>query len=253
MSGSSIVGWIHWESVRQLRAADHYDPRYSCCDIQHHDDKHQSSVLSVPAQPGSAFWRWCWDAVRGFHLSLSESGNSSCTRFFPSLAAISTHFSKNRSTALGIAASGSGLGNCTYKSAVRYGSQRFLVGGVVYPIILQRLFNTVGFAWATRIGGFITLALCIIATATVTSGCAKRHSGPWFDLQMFKDKCFVLLVIASISLSIGAASTILSLSSFVMLMITYRIQGSSSPSSTSLTTPLIMVSPRPWLSMFSPS
>lgn len=71
--------------------------------------------------------------------------------------------------------------------------------------MFEQLFPKVGFAWTTRIGGFTTLVLSVIATATVTSRCNKRNSGPWFDPKTFQDTCFVLVVIASISISIGAA------------------------------------------------
>ncbi|KAJ7598827.1 MFS general substrate transporter [Mycena floridula] len=70
--------------------------------------------------------------------------------FYPSLASVSTHFLEYRATALGFAASGSS------------------VGGVMYPIVLQRLFNQVGFAWGVRITGFIGLALCLVSVACVT-------------------------------------------------------------------------------------
>ncbi|KAH9849494.1 MFS general substrate transporter [Lenzites betulinus] len=106
--------------------------------------------------------------------------------FYPSLAAISTHFKKYRSTALGIAVSGSG------------------VGGVVYPIMYQQLFIKVGFAWTVRISGFISLVLCGVAVATVTSRLAKRQQDtPWFDPRVFRDAPFRLVVAGSILISFG--------------------------------------------------
>ena len=55
--------------------------------------------------------------------------------FYPSLSAISTYFQRYRSTALGVALAGSG------------------VGGVAWPIMYQQLFARVGFAWTVRISG----------------------------------------------------------------------------------------------------
>ncbi|KAI0350173.1 MFS general substrate transporter [Trametes cingulata] len=108
-------------------------------------------------------------------------------RFYPSLAAISTHFKKYRSTALGIAIAGSG------------------VGGVVYPIMYQQLFNRVGFAWTVRISGFLSLALCGVAVALITSRLStpQDSDAPWFDTKVFRDAPFRLVIAGSILISFG--------------------------------------------------
>ncbi|KAI0738847.1 major facilitator superfamily domain-containing protein [Daedaleopsis nitida] len=107
--------------------------------------------------------------------------------FYPSLSAISTYFSKYRGTALGIAFAGSGA------------------GGVVYPIMFQQLFSRVGFAWAVRISGFISLFCCVAAIFTVTSrrGTAAPQSAPWLDTKIFRDAPFMLVVIGSIFVCLG--------------------------------------------------
>ncbi|KAI0738828.1 MFS general substrate transporter [Daedaleopsis nitida] len=108
------------------------------------------------------------------------------TVFYPSLAAISTYFQKYRSTALGIAIAGSG------------------VGGVTWPIMYQHLFIRLGFAWTVRITGFVTLGLCIFAIWAVSSNfAAPTHSAPWLDMKMFRDMPFVLVVIGSIFICLG--------------------------------------------------
>ncbi|KAG6889893.1 hypothetical protein C0995_013869 [Termitomyces sp. Mi166 len=66
--------------------------------------------------------------------------------FYPSMASVATYFDKYRATALGIVAAGSSI------------------GGVVYPIMLQRLFVSVGFGWGVRISGLVSAVCCIIAT-----------------------------------------------------------------------------------------
>ncbi|EMD39496.1 hypothetical protein CERSUDRAFT_111804 [Gelatoporia subvermispora B] len=104
--------------------------------------------------------------------------------FYPPLAAISTHFCKLRATALGIAFAGSG------------------VGGVVYPIMLDRLFVQVGFDWAVRISGFIALVLCSVACATVSNR-LPRVPAPYFEMKLIKDATFLLLVAGSIFISLG--------------------------------------------------
>lgn len=106
--------------------------------------------------------------------------------FYPSLSAISTYFKKYRATATGIALAGSG------------------VGGVVYPIMLQRLFLMVGFGWGVRIAGFICLALCSLACCMVSSRLeCRRSTHPWFDMQHFKDDKYLLVIIGSMIISIG--------------------------------------------------
>ncbi|KAH8082425.1 MFS general substrate transporter [Cristinia sonorae] len=108
--------------------------------------------------------------------------------FYPSLAAVSTYFLRYRATALGIAFAGSG------------------VGGVIYPIMLRRLFATCGFAWAVRISGFITLALCIVATCAVSTRLEKPSKGaeqPWFDFKHLTDATFMLLVAGGALVSLG--------------------------------------------------
>ncbi|KAI0823283.1 MFS general substrate transporter [Trametes gibbosa] len=106
--------------------------------------------------------------------------------FYPSLAAISTHFAKYRGTALGIAFAGSG------------------VGGVVYPIMFQHLFERVGFGWAVRISGFISLAACCIAVATTTSLRAPtQQKAPALGLALFRDVPFVLVVGGSLLICLG--------------------------------------------------
>ncbi|KAH9849483.1 MFS general substrate transporter [Lenzites betulinus] len=106
--------------------------------------------------------------------------------FYPSLAAISTHFAKYRGTALGIAFAGSG------------------VGGVVYPIMFQHLFERVGFGWAVRISGFISLAACCIAVLTITSLRAPtQQKTPSLGLALFRDVPFMLVVGGSILICLG--------------------------------------------------
>ncbi|KAJ3502276.1 hypothetical protein NLJ89_g8964 [Agrocybe chaxingu] len=105
--------------------------------------------------------------------------------FYPSLASVSTHFSKYCATALGIAAAGSSL------------------GGVVYPIMLQRLFETVGFGWGVRISGLISGVGCALATLMTTSLSAQKKPAPYFDLKTIADVRFALLAAGSCFVALG--------------------------------------------------
>ncbi|RDW63988.1 hypothetical protein BP5796_10490 [Coleophoma crateriformis] len=71
--------------------------------------------------------------------------------FYPAMSCVSTWFFKNRAAAFGVMASGSSL------------------GGVIFPIMIQRLIPRVGFPWAMRIAAFLVLGLLIIANLTVKS------------------------------------------------------------------------------------
>ena len=57
--------------------------------------------------------------IGALYVSAPSSPIQACSpappwfRFYPSLSAISTHFNKYRSTALGIAIAGSGVGQCS--------------------------------------------------------------------------------------------------------------------------------------------
>ncbi len=59
--------------------------------------------------------------------------------FVPSVAILPQYFSTRKALANGLAASGSSI------------------GGVIYPIVFRQLQQRIGFAWATRVLGFISL------------------------------------------------------------------------------------------------
>lgn len=71
--------------------------------------------------------------------------------FYPAFSAVVTWFYKKRALAVGIAASGSSL------------------GGVIFPIMVQRLVVEVGFGWTMRICAFLILGLLIVANLTIRS------------------------------------------------------------------------------------
>ncbi|KAF8802188.1 MFS general substrate transporter [Phlegmacium glaucopus] len=105
--------------------------------------------------------------------------------FYPSLSSISTHFSKYRATALGVAVAGSS------------------VGGVLYPIILQALFAKVGFGWGVRISGLLSAVVCVAATLMVSSLFSQKKPGPYFDIKTITDPRFALLATGSSFVALG--------------------------------------------------
>lgn len=71
--------------------------------------------------------------------------------FFPSLSATSTWFFRKRAMAIGIMVSGASL------------------GGVVLPIMIERLINEVGFGWTLRIVAFLILGCLVVTNLTLKS------------------------------------------------------------------------------------
>jgi len=73
------------------------------------------------------------------------------------------------------------------------------LGGVCYPIMLDRLFNSVGFGWGVRAVAFLMLGCLLLANCLVRS----RLSPPgWtkgrqlFDLSALKEPVYCLVVVS---------------------------------------------------------
>ncbi|KAJ5489862.1 Major facilitator superfamily domain general substrate transporter [Penicillium expansum] len=71
--------------------------------------------------------------------------------FQPATSVIPGWFDKRRGTVYGLMSTGSSI------------------GGVIFPIMIQRLIPEVGFAWAMRAGAFVILFLLTIANLTIRS------------------------------------------------------------------------------------
>lgn len=94
----------------------------------------------------------------------------------PAYGAIAHFFDARRGFATGIAATAGGI------------------GGIVFPILLQRLLPELGFGWTTRILGFIILGLGVPATLLIRTRLPPRDTvvSVWPDLTMFRDLKFTL-------------------------------------------------------------
>lgn len=99
--------------------------------------------------------------------------------FYPTISTMSHWFNRRRGLAMGIVVAGSSI------------------GGIAWPLILNRLFQTVGFGWALRIVGFICLALlvpsCFLVVPRVPPQKQDTISGPEVA-AMFKDVPFMAFV-----------------------------------------------------------
>lgn len=98
--------------------------------------------------------------------------------FTPAVSSISHWFALKRGNAVGIAAAGGSL------------------GGVIFPLMLQNLFPKVGFAWATRILGFVYIALLVVANLLIKARLPPRPGGSVLpDFRIFRDRAFALTTV----------------------------------------------------------
>ncbi|KAI0516960.1 major facilitator superfamily domain-containing protein [Xylaria bambusicola] len=97
------------------------------------------------------------------------SGLGAGIYFTPAVSLVSTYFDKRRGLAVGIATAGNSL------------------GGAVYPLIVRELIPKVGFAWTTRVIGFLNLGLLSLAFAFMRPRLPPRKSGPILELGAFKE------------------------------------------------------------------
>ncbi|KAI8947539.1 major facilitator superfamily domain-containing protein [Xylaria longipes] len=97
------------------------------------------------------------------------SGIGAGIYFCPAISLVNTYFDKRRGLAVGLATTGNS------------------VGGIVYPLIVRALIPKLGFAWTTRVMGFLTLGILAIAFTFMRPRLPPRRSGPIIDLGAFKD------------------------------------------------------------------
>ncbi|KAL1586262.1 hypothetical protein WHR41_05500 [Cladosporium halotolerans] len=96
--------------------------------------------------------------------------------FCPSMGLIATYFSNRRALAVGITSTGNS------------------VGGMIYPILTRELLPKIGFAWTTRVLGFLNLGLLAIAFAFMRPRLPPRATGPIIDWKAFTEPVYVLFV-----------------------------------------------------------
>jgi MCP family monocarboxylic acid transporter-like MFS transporter 10 len=92
----------------------------------------------------------------------------------PALAIVRHYFDKKKGLAFGLISAGSSL------------------GGFVFPIILQKLFAKIGFAWSVRVAGFLSLTLLIVVnlllrTRLPRKPTTKKELLKLADMGGFKD------------------------------------------------------------------
>ncbi len=105
--------------------------------------------------------------------------------FIPGVAILSTYFNTRISLAVGLAASGSSL------------------GGVVYPIIFHRLLPQIGFAWTTRVIGFIILVTLAIPLAVIKVRVIPASKRKLVDWSALTEPAYVLFIVGGMITFLG--------------------------------------------------
>ena len=89
------------------------------------------------------------------------------------------YFSTRLGLAIGLISSGSAL------------------GGVIYPIVLYRLIDTIGFGWSTRAIGFIALGTLLIPITVLRLRVAPPKVRAMVDLSALTDIYYMSFVVAT--------------------------------------------------------
>lgn len=118
--------------------------------------------------------------------------------FIPSVAILPQYFSTRKALANGLAASGSGL------------------GGIIFPIVFRRLQQQIGFGWATRVLGFISLATVWTSVLIMKPRVMPKHKRKMTDLGAFREPPYVLFCIAMFFGFIGFYGPIYYIQSFAI-------------------------------------
>ena len=93
--------------------------------------------------------------------------------FTPVVSTVGQYFLKWRAWAMGVVVSGAAI------------------GGIIFPVTLNRLLGQIGFGWAVRVVGFIMLALIIYASI-VTKEFAPRRKKDLFLPKAFTNWAYIL-------------------------------------------------------------
>ncbi|KZT61354.1 MFS general substrate transporter [Calocera cornea HHB12733] len=107
--------------------------------------------------------------------------------YLPSLAVLGHHFHKRRATAMGLSVSGSSL------------------GGIVFPILINNVFQKRGFEWGVRAMGFWMLGALLLANLLMRAHYHPNHQAmkPPSWLKILRDPPYVVAVAGAWLLGLG--------------------------------------------------
>jgi hypothetical protein len=123
--------------------------------------------------------------------------------FVPAVAIISTYFTTKIALAIGFAASGSGIGRHIFLIALfcfrtKEAKSDFSQGGVVYPIVFNRLQPQIGFAWTTRVIGFLEIGTLLIPLAVMRVRVLPATVRKLIDWSALRDAPYCTYVIGTL-------------------------------------------------------
>ncbi|KAF7324139.1 MFS monocarboxylate [Mycena kentingensis (nom. inval.)] len=105
--------------------------------------------------------------------------------YSPSVSTIGHHFKKYRIMAFGVFSVGAS------------------VGGTILPIVLRRLFEEVGFAWAVRTLAFLVLFCMLWGFFLCSTRLPPRKGSRVLDFSVFHDRAYTLLVAGTSIIALG--------------------------------------------------
>lgn len=94
--------------------------------------------------------------------------------FMPGIAIVGSYFKQRRALALSVASTGTGIGACIFPATVNY------------------LIPHVGFPWAVRCQGFLTLAIALVANVILKPRLAPRKRGPLIEWDALHEAPYLL-------------------------------------------------------------
>ncbi|KAI4166924.1 MAG: hypothetical protein LQ343_007627 [Gyalolechia ehrenbergii] len=100
--------------------------------------------------------------------------------FVPSVSLLPTYFSTKVGLAIGIGSSGSSI------------------GGIIYPIVLYRLIDRIGFAWSVRVVAFIAFGTLFIPLTVMRMRVRAPKARTKLDLSAFTDVPYMTFVVATL-------------------------------------------------------
>ncbi|KAI1614739.1 major facilitator superfamily domain-containing protein [Exophiala viscosa] len=107
--------------------------------------------------------------------------------FVPCVSVLPTYWSTKLGLAVGLATSGSSL------------------GGVIYPIVLYRLIDQIGFPWSVRVVGFIALGTLLVPITVMKMRVRPPKPRALIDWTAFRDIEYMTFVLATMMSFMGLA------------------------------------------------
>jgi MFS family permease len=101
--------------------------------------------------------------------------------FCPAVAVIGTYFQRKRAVAMSIGAAGTAT------------------GGLLFPIIAQRLMPKVGFAWTVRVMGAVVVVNAVVILCLCRARLTRDEDGgeerPLFEWRAFRERAYTFFCV----------------------------------------------------------